>query len=162
MQSSAGTKGIMMLLFVRTVTGFLQVPISPSRVLSATSRRSIHSLNSLWIQRSPNRRRFTEKEWPLHQASDASGETTSQNDNDIWSAYKNKNNIQDQVVSAISREGGIKVTACTVRNAVNDLMMQHTMTNVAIQAIGRTLTCSLLMANGMQAEQTVQISLACK
>ena len=72
--------------------------------------------------------------------------------------YRNKNNIQDQVVSFISKQGGIKVgyqlscvsnyvskvmstptcrhyhlntiqvSVCTIRNVVNEMMMQHTLT----------------------------------
>ncbi|CAB9524332.1 Hsp33 protein [Seminavis robusta] len=60
---------------------------------------------------------------------------SSTDSDDPWAGYCNKNNIADQVVSAISKDGRIKVTACTIRNMVNDLMIQHTMT---IQAIGRT------------------------
>jgi len=95
--------------------------------------------------------------------SDGSSSTTAASDeNDPLAAYRNRNNIRDQVVSFISKEGGIKVTACTIRNSVNDIMMQHSMTDVAIQAIGRTMTCALLMSNGIQDEQTVQITLNCK
>lgn len=45
-------------------------------------------------------------------------------------AFRNPKNRNDQVFSAISADGGIKVTACTVRNMVNDMMIQHTMTEV--------------------------------
>ncbi|CAB9524328.1 Hsp33 protein [Seminavis robusta] len=87
---------------------------------------------------------------------------SSTDSDDPWAEYRNKNNIADQVVSAISKDGGIKVTACTIRNMVKYLMIQHTMTNTPIQAIGRTMTCALLMSNAMQDEQTLQITLNCK
>jgi molecular chaperone Hsp33 len=74
-------------------------------------------------------------------------------------AYSNPKNRRDQVFSAISADGGIKVTACTVRNIVNDMMLQHTMTEVPAEALGRTVICGLLMANGIQDEQVVQITL---
>jgi molecular chaperone Hsp33 len=45
-------------------------------------------------------------------------------------AYRNRNNIRDQVFSAISADGGIKVTAVTARNLLNDMMMKHTLTEV--------------------------------
>ena len=77
-------------------------------------------------------------------------------------SYANQNNRRDQVFSAISKDGGIKVTAATVRNMVNDMSMQHTMTPVPADALGRTLVCGLLMANGMQDEQTVQITMNSK
>ena len=73
--------------------------------------------------------------------------------------YRNKNNIRDQVFSALSGGGGIKVTAVTARNIMNDLMIQHTMTAVSAEALGRTVICSILMANGIQEEQIVQITI---
>ena len=85
--------------------------------------------------------------------------TSSVNEGDRLAEYRNKNNVRDQVFSAISKDGGIKVTAATVRNLVNDFMVMHTMTAVPADAIGRLVTCSLLMSNGMQAEQTVQITM---
>jgi molecular chaperone Hsp33 len=92
-----------------------------------------------------------------------SGTTTvvesNENNTDEMSQYYNKNNIRDQVVSAISGDGGIKVTVCTIRNLLNDLMMQHTLTSIPAQALGRTVCCGLLMSNGIQAEQSVQISI---
>ena len=121
--------------------------------------RGLH-YNSHWLQQ--------RKKLPHHQTAESEDETskssttTESSDVDIWASFENKKNIQDQVVSAMSRDGGIKVTACTIRNSINDIMMQHTMTKVAMEAIGRSLTCALLIANGMQAEQTVQISLNCK
>ena len=73
--------------------------------------------------------------------------------------YRNKNNIRDQVFSCISSDGGVKVTVATIRNIVNDMSLQHTMTAVPTDALGRTVTCALLMSNGMQLEQTVQITM---
>jgi len=73
--------------------------------------------------------------------------------------YENPSNRDDQVFSAISEDGSVKVSACTARNLVNDLMIMHTMTAVSADAIGRTAVCALMMSNGMQAEQTCQITL---
>lgn len=73
--------------------------------------------------------------------------------------YGNKSNVRDQVFSAISEDGSVKVTACTARNLINDLMMMHTMTAVPADALGRTVVCALLISNGMQAEQTMQITI---
>lgn len=78
---------------------------------------------------------------------------------EMLTPYQNKNNIRDQVFSAISKDGGIKVTAATVRNLVNDMMIQHTLTPVCADGLGRTITCALLMANGIQDEQVVQITM---
>lgn len=73
--------------------------------------------------------------------------------------YRNKNNIRDQVFSAMSKDGGIKVTACTVRNMVNDMSLQHNLSDLTTDILGRTVACGLLMANGIQDEQVVQITI---
>jgi hypothetical protein len=79
--------------------------------------------------------------------------------NDKFAVYRNRNNIRDQVFSAISGDGGIKVTAVTARNLLNDMMMKHTLTEVPTEALGRTMICALLMSNGIQDEQNVQITM---
>jgi len=92
-------------------------------------------------------------------SSSSSVDSDGDEDNDDpWAEYRNKNNVRDQVFSSISGDGGIKVTACTIRNLVNDAMIQHAMTATPSDALGRTIACSLLMANGIQDEQTVQIT----
>lgn len=171
------TKSItMMVLLVaaRSVTSFLPASslqrTSPASAVGVISRR--FTLNSHWIKQKrasavrpaaavADSSSNEEKEDDESSSSSSTAtEKSSSDKNNPWAAFENRNNIRDQVVSAISKDGGIKVTACTIRNSVNDLMMQHTMTDVAIQAMGRTLTCALLMSNGMQLEQTVQITLA--
>ena len=77
---------------------------------------------------------------------------------DILDPYRNENNIRDQVFSAISSDGGIKVTAASVRNLVNDLMIMHTLTAVPADALGRAVACSVLLSNGMQDEQIFQLT----
>jgi hypothetical protein len=91
-------------------------------------------------------------------------ETSNKNqaEGDPFAEYRNKNNVVDQVFSAMSKDGSIKVTACTARNMINDLMIQHSMTTVPTDALGRTVVCALLISNGMQAEQTLQLSFNCK
>lgn len=78
---------------------------------------------------------------------------------DRLSEFRNPKNREDQVFSALSKDGGIKVTAATCRNLMNDLMMQQTLSAVSAEALGRTVICSLLMANGIQEEQMVQITM---
>ena len=75
------------------------------------------------------------------------------------SEYSNKNNLDDQVFSAISADGGLKVTVCTTRNLVNEFMIQHTMNVVPGDALGRATITALLASNGMQAEQMFQLTL---
>jgi molecular chaperone Hsp33 len=85
--------------------------------------------------------------------------TSSQATEHPHAEYVNESNLRDQVFSAISEDGSVKVTACTARNLINDLMIMHTMTAVPADALGRTIICALLMSNGMQAEQTCQITI---
>ena len=82
--------------------------------------------------------------------------TTATSDLDI---YSNKNNLDDQVFSAISADGGLKVTVATVRNLLNEMMIQHSMNPVAGDALGRATICGLLASNGMQEEQMFQLSM---
>jgi molecular chaperone Hsp33 len=77
---------------------------------------------------------------------------------DPWTPYVNRNNVRDQVVSAISSDGGIKVTAVTARNLINDVVNIHNLSRVAADALGRTMLCSILLSNGIPDEQTLQIS----
>jgi redox-regulated HSP33 family molecular chaperone len=51
------------------------------------------------------------------------------------------------------------VTAATARNLLNEMMMQQTLTEVPTEALGRTVICALLMSNGIQEEQNVQITM---
>ena len=88
-----------------------------------------------------------------------SSEIGSNDGNDRLAEYRNKNNVRDQVFSAISKDGSVKVTAATIRNIVNDMMIMHTMTEVPADAMGRLITCALLISNGMQDEQTLQITM---
>ena len=75
--------------------------------------------------------------------------------------YKNKNNIDDQIFAAISGNGEMKVTAATVRNLVNDVMIQQSLTPTPADALSRSMTCGLLLSNGMQKEQIFQLTMSC-
>ncbi len=75
--------------------------------------------------------------------------------------YKNKNNINDQIFAAISGNGEMKVTATTIRNLVNDVMIQQSLTPTPADALARSMACGLLLSNGMQAEQTFQLTMSC-
>lgn len=86
-----------------------------------------------------------------------SGSATSASS--LLTEYQNENNVRDQVFSAMSKDGSVKVTACTARNLLNDLMLAHTMTKTPADALGRAVVCALMMSNGMQEEQTLQITL---
>lgn len=75
--------------------------------------------------------------------------------------FRNKNNIDDQIFAAISGNGEMKVTATTIRNLVNDVMIQQTLTPTPADSLARSMSCGLLLSNGMQLEQTFQLTLAC-
>ena len=89
------------------------------------------------------------------------GEEEVENNNSM-EKYQNKKNLRDQVLSVISANGEIKVTAATTRNLVNDVMLAHNLAAVPADALARAMTCSLLLSNGMQAEQTFQLTLNCE
>ena len=73
--------------------------------------------------------------------------------------YSNKNNLDDQIFSAMSADGGLKVTVATIRNLLNEFMIQHSMNPVAGDALGRATICGLLASNGMQEDQMFQLSM---
>jgi molecular chaperone Hsp33 len=145
---------------------------SASRQVSSW-RRDFFSLKSSFRRSMPcfvNSKRLSLKKWKGNAKvqwmssapSDDVGRTvdvTVTESDDSLREYRNKNNIRDQVFSALSGDGGIKVTAATARNLMNDLMLQHTMTAVSAEALGRTVICSLLLANGIQDDQIVQITI---
>ncbi|KAL3903228.1 MAG: hypothetical protein SGILL_010525 [Bacillariaceae sp.] len=122
----------------------VNVERSCSLISSAASNRRSGRTSSRWLSSSPD----GEKESSSSQATESP-----------LAEYLNESNRRDQVFSAISEDGSVKVTACTARNLINDLMIMHTMTAVPADALGRTIVCALLMSNGMQAEQTCQITI---
>lgn len=56
-------------------------------------------------------------------SSSAAADTLSEN----LKIYRNQNNLDDQVFSAMSADGGLKVTVATIRNLLNEMMIQHSM-----------------------------------
>eukprot|EP00804_Cyclotella_cryptica_P000523 CCRYP_009938-RA/>CCRYP_009938-RA protein AED:0.21 eAED:0.22 QI:0/1/0.75/1/0.66/0.5/4/3392/382 len=73
--------------------------------------------------------------------------------------YENPNNLSDQIFSALSGDGSLKITVCTIRNLLNEMMLQHSMNPVPADALGRAAMCALLASNGMQEEQMFQLSI---
>jgi len=120
--------------------------------------------NSLLSFRHNAKLRFNgENTWaliPRHRSEQALRFSTSANNDNIErNQLMNKNNKRDQVISAISGCGGIKVTVATIRNIVNEAMLTQSMTEVPADAIGRAMVSALLLSNGMQAEQTFQLTI---
>jgi molecular chaperone Hsp33 len=62
--------------------------------------------------------------------SSPSGSSSSDSLSEILEPYRNKNNLDDQVFSAMSADGGLKVTVATIRNLLNEMMIQHSMNPV--------------------------------
>lgn len=157
---------------IRKVASFSFNPAtySPTRSRQTAASFSSGLVFNEWSSRTTFRkfrgRRRTAVKGPIKvsESSDSDAEPAmlgapSSNDA-LLQPYKNKNNIDDQVFSAISADGGIKVTVATVRNLLNDFMITHTMNEIPADALGRAVTCGLLMSNGMQAEQTVQLTVS--
>lgn len=92
-------------------------------------------------------------------ASSAPSASTSSDTLPNLEQYRNKNNLDDQVFSAISADGGIKVTVATIRNLLNEMMIQHTMNPLPGDALGRATLCALMASNGMQEEQMFQLTM---
>ena len=67
---------------------------------------------------------------PEESSSAPSAESTSSTTLPDLEQYQNENNLDDQVFSAMSADGGIKVTVATMRNLLNEMMIQHTMNPV--------------------------------
>eukprot|EP00934_Nitzschia_sp_Nitz4_P003997 Nitzschia sp. Nitz4//scaffold308_size21609//13123//14556//NITZ4_008603-RA/size21609-augustus-gene-0.42-mRNA-1//1//CDS//3329547155//3987//frame0 len=72
--------------------------------------------------------------------------------------FANPGNTRDQVFSAMSSDGSVKVSACTTRNLMNDICLAHAMSPTSAEALGRASISALLMSNGMQDEQMVQLT----
>ena len=104
------------------------------------------------------RSRFRRPEPYLTRTSSSTRRLYSSADDSDNNEYSNRNNYRDQVFSALSSDGGIKVTACTIRNLLNDMMLQHTLSETSTDALGRSVICALLTSNGMQAEQILQLT----
>ena len=137
---------------------FVMLQIHVARSFSL--RRHVTQSMSLSFMRSQNRYYSTSiTRLSVHDGEKSSSIEATTNNLD---AFKNDNNMRDQVFSAISKDGSVKVTVCTARNILNDLMLAHSLTTTPADALGRTIVCSLMMSNGMQDEQTLQITMNCK
>lgn len=100
--------------------------------------------------------------WRMTSSPDESSSAASSSDMTLskdLEPYQNKNNLDDQVFSAMSSDGGIKVTVATIRNLLNEFMIQHTMNPIPGDALGRVTLCALMASNGMQDEQMFQITM---
>jgi molecular chaperone Hsp33 len=125
--------------------------------LSVVSRRPGAGAFRSVFPNTARARRSRSLRWEGSSSTDST--TPTEVSDDKFAAFRNRNNRDDQVFSAMSGDGGIKVTAATVRNLLNDMSLQHTMTATPTDAMGRTVTCGLLLANGIQDEQIVQITM---
>lgn len=152
-----GTGVTMMVAFLVSATRRASTNVVQAAFLSPSAAKRATVVSSAWF--GDKRLGRVMRASSDSSESSSSGERSTAATDDGLEVYRNPNNRRDQVFSAISADGGIKVTACSTRNLVNDMMIQHTMTEVPAEALGRTIICGLLMANGIQDEQMVQITL---
>jgi hypothetical protein len=131
-----------------TSIGFRRTEVLTRRIVGATGT------NSIVVRQLSSQDDSSESS----QSSDESKQNGIVDPDDKLAEFRNENNRDDQVFSAMSKDGSVKVTACTVRNLINDMMIMHTMTATPSDALGRTVVCALLMSNGIQPEQTVQLT----
>ena len=174
--AGSGSRSSSSSLFIRSVTAFTPLSSSSTSILSqhVKLRAAVRSTSTLTSKSKFNkdgRSSFLfQREFPsLRQtsnlemtssSSEASSESEASPESEL-EQYKNKNNIDDQIFAAISGNGEIKVTAVTIRNLVNDVMIQQTLTAAPADALARSMACGLLLSNGMQLEQTFQLTLNC-
>lgn len=59
----------------------------------------------------------------------------------------------------MSADGGLKVTVATIRNLLNEMMIQHNMNPLPGDVLGRATLCALMASSGMQDEQLFQLTL---
>ena len=105
--------------------------------------------------------RYVSRATVIGQSNGSTEESSSAASTAVLAEYQNENNVRDQVFSALSKDGSVKVTVCTARNMLNDMMLAHTMSKTSSDALGRAVVCALMMSNGMQEEQTLQITMNC-
>jgi hypothetical protein len=94
----------------------------------------------------------------IHQSYTRHQLSTNSDDAASTTRFQNPNNNNDQIYSALSASGSLKVTTCTIRNLLNEMMLQHNLTPVPADVLGRSTTCCLLASSGMQEEQMFQMS----
>ena len=135
---------------------------SPHAPLQVTKRLSSATTSNLKRNgKRDGRSSFLFQKQQNPQASPTKLSSSSSSSTEDSEQYKNKNNIDDQIFSAISANGEMKVTAVTVRNIINDSMIQQNLTPTPADVLARSMICGLLLSNGMQHEQTFQLTMNC-
>eukprot|EP01082_Thalassiosira_pseudonana_P003290 g3005.t1 g3005 contig12:1241872-1243208(-) len=144
-------------------SSFVRHPSSSSRSYSPTNYLQKQYKSSAAVERSTFRRvrgtSTSTSTWMTSDDESSQPVPSSPTATTDLTAYQNPNNLDDQVFSAMSSDGGLKVTVATIRNLLNDMMIQHTMNPVPGDAIGRSTLCALMASNGMQEEQMFQLSM---
>mmetsp|Transcript_12151 Transcript_12151/g.24690 ORF Transcript_12151/g.24690 Transcript_12151/m.24690 type:complete len:371 (+) Transcript_12151:21-1133(+) len=74
--------------------------------------------------------------------------------------YANPNNRDDQILSLISADGGLKVTLVTLRNLMNDLSLDQNLSPLATRALGSSFSCASMLASGMDGGQVFQMTMS--
>eukprot|EP00970_Alexandrium_tamarense_P012011 scaffold2713_cov166-Alexandrium_tamarense.AAC.3 len=121
-------------------SSFVRHPSSSSRSYSPTNYLQKQYKSSAAVERSTFRRvrgtSTSTSTWMTSDDESSQPVPSSPTATTDLTAYQNPNNLDDQVFSAMSSDGGLKVTVATIRNLLNDMMIQHTMNPVPGDAIG--------------------------
>lgn len=64
---------------------------------------------------------------------------------------------KDEMCGGISKDGLVSAKAIVITSMIKELTVRHSASPVASAAIGRSVTCALLMADGMSENDTIQI-----
>jgi len=137
-----------------------------TRILAFSTRAAFSGKNLLIRQLSSSRSidgriKFVHRQAAALSATTDDSDGSSNDTNNEPASSSNISNRDDQLVSALSGNGHLKVTACTIRNLVNDVMIQQCLTATPADALARSMASCLLLSNGMQEEQTFQLTLDC-
>lgn len=65
--------------------------------------------------------------------------------------------MKDEMCGGISKDGLVSAKAIVITSMVKELTVRHRASPVASAALGRSMTCALLMADGMSSNDTIQI-----
>lgn len=75
------------------------------------------------------------------------------------SALRMPGMVADELRSAISSDGFVSAKAIVTTSMIRDITQGQKCLPLAAAALGRAITCSLLLADGMKQEETFQVSI---
>eukprot|EP00640_Fibrocapsa_japonica_P003286 CAMPEP_0113944736 /NCGR_PEP_ID=MMETSP1339-20121228/36273_1 /TAXON_ID=94617 /ORGANISM="Fibrocapsa japonica" /LENGTH=316 /DNA_ID=CAMNT_0000950039 /DNA_START=177 /DNA_END=1127 /DNA_ORIENTATION=- /assembly_acc=CAM_ASM_000762 len=78
----------------------------------------------------------------------------------VLDPYSYTKNTVDHLVSGLSANEEVVVTAVSTRNLLQDALIRQQLRPLAADALGRTMVCTLLMARRLKGGETLQITLS--